>query len=106
MRPIGKWAWRSEGQGSPGEPSGLNEEMMCVCGRMCVCYGREPTALSPLPLRALPLLFFPKAAQVGGSFRPRNQPESDGAVEAYKSLMRLASGADTCRESRRVVAFV
>ena len=65
---------------------------MCVCGRMCVCYGREPTALSPLPLRALPLLFFPKAAQVGGSFRPNNQPESDGAVEAYKSLMRLASG--------------
>ncbi|CAL8282717.1 unnamed protein product [Boreogadus saida] len=45
-------------------------------------------------------------AQVGGSFRPRNQPESDGAVEAYKSLMRPVSGADTCRESRRVVAFV
>ena len=34
-------------------------------------YSLEPTALSPLPPQALPLLFSPKAAQVGGSFRPR-----------------------------------
>ena len=77
----------------------------------------RPTALSPLPLHALPLLFFPKAVQVGGSFRPRSspsgcevrgpsQPEIDSAVEAYKSLTRLTrKRADTCRESRRVVAF-
>ena len=37
-------------------------------------YSLEPTALSPLPPHALPLLFSPKAAQVGGSFRPQISP--------------------------------
>ncbi|CAL8237093.1 unnamed protein product, partial [Arctogadus glacialis] len=44
---------------------------------------------------------FSSAAQVGGSFRPRNQPESDGAVEAYKSLIRLASGGRHLVEEKR-----